>query len=119
MARCKHTHTQTHTHTHTHTHTRLHTKHAGDRGTNVSGGQKQRIAIARALFANADVVLMDDPLSALDSRVGRAVAQQAIKQVREAALCVRGCLCVALVRVCGAVVAAGRHSRPPHALVTP
>lgn len=56
--------------------------HAGDRGTNVSGGQKQRIAIARALYANADVVLLDDPLSALDSRVGRAVAQQAIKQVR-------------------------------------
>lgn len=54
----------------------------GDRGTNISGGQKQRVAIARALFANADVVLLDDPLSALDSRVGRAVAQQAIKQVR-------------------------------------
>jgi hypothetical protein len=54
---------------------------SGDRGTNISGGQKQRVAIARALYAAADVVLMDDPLSALDSRVGRAVAQQAIKQV--------------------------------------
>jgi ABC-type bacteriocin/lantibiotic exporter with double-glycine peptidase domain len=54
---------------------------AGDRGTNISGGQKQRVAIARALYAEADVVLLDDPLSALDSRVGRAVAQQAIKQV--------------------------------------
>jgi ABC-type multidrug transport system fused ATPase/permease subunit len=55
---------------------------AGDRGVNVSGGQKQRIAIARALYADADIVMMDDPLSALDARVGRAVAQGAIKRVR-------------------------------------
>jgi ABC-type bacteriocin/lantibiotic exporter with double-glycine peptidase domain len=53
----------------------------GDRGVNVSGGQKQRIAIARAIYSNADVIFMDDPLSALDARVGRAVAQSAIKQV--------------------------------------
>jgi ABC-type polar amino acid transport system ATPase subunit len=59
---------------------------AGDRGTNISGGQKQRVALARALYADADVNLLDDPLSALDARVGRAVAQQAIKQV-----CVGGC----------------------------
>ncbi|KAF6252635.1 hypothetical protein COO60DRAFT_504509 [Scenedesmus sp. NREL 46B-D3] len=41
---------------------------------------KQRIAIARALYADADIVLMDDPLSALDARVGRAVAQGALKR---------------------------------------
>lgn len=51
----------------------------GDRGVNVSGGQKQRISIARALYADADVVLLDDPLSALDARVGRAVATNAIQ----------------------------------------
>jgi ABC-type multidrug transport system fused ATPase/permease subunit len=55
---------------------------AGERGVNVSGGQKQRISIARALYADADVVLLDDPLSALDARVARAVAQQAIRKVR-------------------------------------
>lgn len=53
----------------------------GDRGITVSGGQKQRISIARALYAAADVVLLDDPLSALDARVARAVAVQAIQGV--------------------------------------
>ena len=41
----------------------------GDRGVNVSGGQKQRISLARATYANADVILLDDPLSALDAQV--------------------------------------------------
>ena len=42
----------------------------GERGINLSGGQKQRVAIARAVYDDADVYLLDDPLSALDSEVG-------------------------------------------------
>lgn len=45
----------------------------GERGVNLSGGQKQRIAIARALYAFADIYLMDDVLSALDAEVGKFV----------------------------------------------
>lgn len=48
-------------------------------GVNISGGQKQRVAIARATYANADVYLFDDPLSALDAGVGRKVFKQCIQ----------------------------------------
>ncbi len=37
----------------------------------MSGGQKQRVSIARAVYANADVYLFDDALSAVDAHVGR------------------------------------------------
>jgi len=43
----------------------------GERGANLSGGQKQRINLARAVYDNSDVVLMDDPLSAVDARISR------------------------------------------------
>lgn len=43
----------------------------GEKGVNLSGGQKQRVALARACYSKADVVLMDDPLSAVDAHVGR------------------------------------------------
>jgi ATP-binding cassette subfamily C (CFTR/MRP) protein 1 len=42
-------------------------------------GQKQRVSIARAVFANADVYLLDDPLSAVDSHVGRALFEKCIR----------------------------------------
>ena len=39
----------------------------------MSGGQKQRLALARALYADKDIYLMDDPLSAVDIHVGRHI----------------------------------------------
>ncbi|XP_070381870.1 multidrug resistance-associated protein 1-like isoform X2 [Dermacentor albipictus] len=45
----------------------------GMRGVNLSGGQKQRINLARAVYQNADLYIMDDPLSAVDAQVGSAL----------------------------------------------
>ena len=43
----------------------------GERGMSLSGGQKARIGLARAVYTDADIVLMDDPLSAVDVTVAR------------------------------------------------
>jgi ABC-type multidrug transport system fused ATPase/permease subunit len=43
----------------------------GERGVNLSGGQRQRVALARALIANARVMVLDDPMSAVDTETER------------------------------------------------
>lgn len=49
-----------------------------EHGANLSGGQKARLSLARAIYADADICLLDDPLAALDPRVGRTVFQECI-----------------------------------------
>uniref|UniRef100_UPI00398F0A29 ATP-binding cassette sub-family C member 8-like isoform X2 n=1 Tax=Pristiophorus japonicus TaxID=55135 RepID=UPI00398F0A29 len=48
------------------------------KGINLSGGQKQRVSVARALYSRCSVVILDDPLSALDVHVGSHVFHQGI-----------------------------------------
>mmetsp|Transcript_6250 Transcript_6250/g.18862 ORF Transcript_6250/g.18862 Transcript_6250/m.18862 type:complete len:1282 (+) Transcript_6250:91-3936(+) len=50
----------------------------GEKGITLSGGQKARVALARALYRDADVYLLDDPLSAVDAHVGKALFEKAI-----------------------------------------
>jgi ABC-type multidrug transport system fused ATPase/permease subunit len=45
----------------------------GERGVNLSGGQRQRVALARALLADSGAILMDDPLSAVDTETERTL----------------------------------------------
>lgn len=47
-------------------------------GETLSGGQKQRLVLARAVYSDSDVYLMDDPLSGLDVHVGAKVYAQVI-----------------------------------------
>ncbi|XP_055919617.1 multidrug resistance-associated protein 1-like isoform X7 [Eupeodes corollae] len=50
----------------------------GEKGINLSGGQKQRISLARAVYSDSDLYLLDDPLSAVDSHVGKHIFEEVI-----------------------------------------
>ncbi|CAG2163513.1 unnamed protein product [Oppiella nova] len=50
----------------------------GERGVSLSGGQKARITLARALYNDADIYLLDDPLSAVDSEVAKHIFEKCI-----------------------------------------
>lgn len=50
----------------------------GERGISLSGGQKARVALARAVYARADIYLLDDCLSAVDSHVGRHIIENVL-----------------------------------------
>ena len=51
----------------------------GDRGVTLSGGQKARISLARTMYAQSDIYLLDDPLSAVDAVVGSHIYKHAIQ----------------------------------------
>jgi len=52
----------------------------GERGINLSGGQKARVSFARCVYRDADVILLDDPLSAVDAHVGEHIFRKGIRE---------------------------------------
>lgn len=60
----------------------------GESGICLSGGQKSRINLARACYRNADIYLLDDPLSAVDSAVGKYIFDNCIKDFLRDKICI-------------------------------
>ena len=52
----------------------------GERGVNLSGGQKQRISLARAVYCDRDIYLLDDPFAAVDTHVGQEMYERVIRK---------------------------------------
>lgn len=51
----------------------------GERGVTLSGGQKQRISLARALYSDREIYLLDDPLSAVDPDVAETIFSKVVR----------------------------------------
>jgi ABC-type multidrug transport system fused ATPase/permease subunit len=62
----------------------------GERGVNLSGGQRQRVALARALIANARVLVLDDPMSAVDTETERHLVESLRAAVRGKTVLISG-----------------------------
>ncbi|KAI9038101.1 P-loop containing nucleoside triphosphate hydrolase protein [Aspergillus affinis] len=60
----------------------------GEKGITLSGGQKQRISLARTIYADTDLILLDDPLSAVDEDVGQHIFKKAIRGLLRGKTCI-------------------------------
>ncbi|PLB50805.1 P-loop containing nucleoside triphosphate hydrolase protein [Aspergillus steynii IBT 23096] len=60
----------------------------GEKGITLSGGQKQRISLARTIYADTDLILLDDPLSAVDGDVGQQIFKKAIRGLLRGKTCI-------------------------------
>ena len=53
----------------------------GERGIILSGGQRARVGLARAIYSEADIYLLDDPLSAVDAKVGSHIVKYCLQRL--------------------------------------
>ncbi|XP_028401677.1 multidrug resistance-associated protein 4-like isoform X2 [Dendronephthya gigantea] len=60
----------------------------GERGVSLSGGQRARVNLARAIYMDADIYLMDDPLSAVDAHVSRHIFSTCIRGILRSKVCI-------------------------------
>ena len=55
----------------------------GERGITLSGGQKARLTLARAIYEDANIYLLDDPISAVDAKVAKKLFRKCIRPLSE------------------------------------
>ena len=55
----------------------------GEKGITLSGGQKARLALSRALYADGDIYLLDDPISAVDAKVAKKIFEGCLRPLSE------------------------------------
>lgn len=60
----------------------------GERGISLSGGQKARVNLARAIYRRSDIYLLDDPLSAVDTHVGKHIFEKCVEEFLADKICV-------------------------------
>jgi ABC-type multidrug transport system fused ATPase/permease subunit len=80
----------------------------GENGINLSGGQKQRVSVARAAYSGADIVILDDPLSALDPEVGKKLFDDCILKLMKGKTRIVVTNQLQCLRFCDTVVALGQ-----------
>jgi ABC-type multidrug transport system fused ATPase/permease subunit len=90
----------------------------GERGINLSGGQKARVSIARAAYSDADTIILDDPLSALDPEVGKLLFDECILDLMEGKTRLFVTNQIQFLRFCDTVVALKRGEVAEHGTFT-
>lgn len=90
----------------------------GERGINLSGGQKARVSIARAAYSDADTIILDDPLSALDPEVGKLLFDECILDLMEGKTRLFVTNQIQFLRFCDTVVALKRGEVVEHGTFT-
>ncbi len=60
----------------------------GEQGSSLSGGQKARVNLARAVYKRSDIYLLDDPLSAVDTHVGKHIFEQCVQEFLQDKICI-------------------------------